>query len=591
MKFPVLPKNKNPFTRHIHIPGSHRVSRFIRILSKREQAILGFLLIILAGSALGLLWRVNYAYLETVPAHGGSLVEGVSGSPRFINPLLASSDTDRDLTSLVYAGLMRVTEDGKLTPELASSYDISEDGLTYTFTLRSDATWHDGQPVTADDIVFTIKKAQDSTLHSPKRASWDGVTVTKVDERTVEFTLQEPYAPFLENTTMGILPEHIWSQISTSQYAFSKYNQEPVGAGPYKVENINRDEGGVPESYTLTPFSQYGEGKPYINEIVFRFYSTEERLVSAFQDGPVESINAVSPDIAASLSENGNRVLTSPLPRTFGLFFNQNNAEIFTDQTLREALNHAVDKQAIIDAVLHGYGTPLSGPLPPGALGYDSALEGGEVATSTEARIREARAMLTEDGWTYNEETGKLVNDSSEEPLSFSLSTSAITELKEVANMVKTRWEELGATVDVNVFEPSNLNQNVIRPREYEALLFGEIIGRDSDPFAFWHSSQRRDPGLNIAMYANVTVDNLLEEARTTTSEEERAELYTEFEAEVRNDMPVVFLYAPDFIYILPKKIKGVNIDPVTIPSERFLNVHEWYIETDNVWTFFTNDK
>jgi len=563
-------------------PMQERFSAAIRMLSGRSRFILSILIILFMASGVVLAWKVNNEFLIEVPDYGGSFVEGVIGSPRFINPLLASSDTDRDLTQLVYSGLMRATGKGTLIPDMAQSYFVSDDGLVYTFTLKDNIVWHDGEPITANDIVFTITKAQDPGLRSPKRANWDGVDVKKIDEHTVQFALNKPYAPFLENTTIGILPHHIWGDVNSDQFVLSKFNTEPIGSGPYKISNAKIDRGGIPISYTLVPFKDFALGRPYISNIEFKFYPTEEYLIQAFKKEEVSSINSISPEISELLVDEGYRVERSSLPRIFGVFLNQNKANIFTDHSVRKALNVAIDKKEVINQVLRGYGTPVEGPIPPGTLGYVPI---NSDAVQAEDTLDTAREILDGGGWTIDKETGLRFNADDEE-LKFSLSTSAIPELKNTAELLAETWKKLGVHVDVKIFEPGSLNQTVIRPREYDALLFGEIIGRDSDPFAFWHSSQRLDPGLNIALYTNITVDKLLEEARETTDESTRTQKYESFAEKIIEDIPAIFLYAPDFIYVFPKNVSGLDIGAVTVPSERFVNVYQWYIKTDHIWKF-----
>lgn len=572
------------------------VTRIFHSFSPAERVAYYVLLAVFVGSAILSLWHINQSFLVEIPRKGGSLTEGVIGAPRFINPLLAISDADRDLTALVYSGLMRRSKNGELDYDLATSHGISEDGLIYTFTLHENAEFHDGTPVTAEDVIFTIQKAQDPSLRSPERASWEGVAVEAVNEHTVEFTLQEPYAPFMQNTTLGILPKHIWNEVDPEQFSFSQFNIEPIGSGPYQVDTIKRDKSGVPEYYDLTPFPQYVLGSPYITDIRTRFYSNEGQLLQAFRDGDIDAVNAISPQTAATLEDEGHQVIQAPLPRVFGVFFNQNEAPLFTDIAVRKALDAALDKQRIIDEVLHGYGTVIDGPIPPGSLGYTkpeqattSPEETAEVATTTPpSRIAEARNILERNGWELNEEG---VYEDDESILSFTLSTSNVPELQAVAEQVIQQWENLGAQVQLRTHEPSDLNQNVIRPRNYGALLFGEIVGRDSDLFAFWHSSQRNDPGLNVALYANITTDKLLEETRTFSDTETRIEKYKTFEEEIQKDQPAVFIYAPEFVYALPEHIHGVSIGPVTTPSERFLNIHEWFIKKDHVWRIFAPEN
>ena len=580
----------------------------IKSFSQKERSVFFVFVWILTISFIGILWNVNNYFLESVPAPGGSLSEGVIGAPRFINPLLAVSDADRDLTSLVYSGLMRATPDGNLIPDIAKSYEISEDGLSYTFTIREDAEFHDGKPITSDDVEFTITKALDAIIKSPKRASWEGISIEKLNEQQIKFTLKQPYSPFLANTTLGILPKHIWGKVEPEQFGFSKFNIEAIGSGPYEIANIKKNSSGIPEYYKLEAFSHFTLSNPYIKKLTLRFYPNEEAMLKAHQTKEVESIHAIPPKVATELKAKGARVETASLPRVFGIFFNQNQATIFTDKSVRQALNISLDKQRIIDEVLFGYGTVLDGPIPPGSIGYSppskkitilSEITDSEDTISTTTpetpslskNATEAIAILEKNGWIPNKEDGVMEKKTKKGTLrlEFSISTSDTGELKHAAEIIKEEWKNIGAKVNLKIFEIGDLNQNIIRPREYDALFFGEIIGRDSDPFAFWHSSQRLDPGLNIALYANITADALLEEARATSDAEARNEKYKKFEEEVKNDTPAVFAYSPDFIYIVPEKIKGFNVGSITIPSDRFLDIHNWYIETNSVWKIFNN--
>lgn len=584
---------KNPFSflvrTRVAIPGEQTVSGAIRKFSYKERFAFSIFIVLMTVSVFGLLFVLDKHFVVETPRTGGSFTEGTVGFPRFINPLLASSDTDRDLTALIYSGLMRVGEDGSLIPDLASSYTISEDGRTYTFILKDNLLWQDHTQVTADDVVFTIQKAQDPALRSPRRANWEGVTAEALDSLTVRFTLSQAYTPFLQNTTMGILPKHIWGDVSSEQFSFSRYNIEPVGTGPYEVKSVTRDRGGIPQYYDLKAFPDFALGEAYITHLRFFFFSNEKDLLNGLAQGKVESVNSMEASIAYELSTKGENVLTSPLPRVFGVFFNQSHAPVFTDKAAREALSVAVDRESLIESILSGYGTPLYGPLPPGTLGFIPE-DGAETATST-SRTEKARQMLEDGGWEYNDEDQVFEKTINKEltQLSFSISTSAVPELKEAAQALKTTWEALGARVEVKIFDTGNLDQTVIRPRDYDALLFGEIIARDSDPFAFWHSSQRLDPGLNISLYTNSSVDKILEEARVTLNDTERAEMYADFASKVINDAPAVFLYAPDFLYLVPERIKGVGLTSIAIPSDRFTNIYKWYVNTQKIWQIFAS--
>lgn len=575
-------------------PLEGRFTLAFKAFTERERLIFFVAMGVFVGSTIVLLLAVNRSFLVQVPAFGGTLVEGMQGTPAHINPLLASgeigSEADRDLTALVYSGLLRAEGNDTFIDDLAASHEASADGLTYTFVLKEGLTWHDGKKITADDVIFTVKTAQDGRMKSPKRANWDGVTVEKVDDLTVRFSLRKPYAPFLENATLGILPEHIWKTIDFNRFDTNKYNRSPIGSGPYKVSSIQtttKDGDEIPVSYTLTAFSNFALGKPHIKTIEAVFYRNEDELEKALTAGDIETINGISPDRAKVLSEQNYHVEHTPLPRILAVFFNQNQNQIFADPAVRKALALAVDKQPIVDKVLASYAIPLNGPIPPGSLGY----EGLTAQDPHETRLALARTILGKAGWSFDDTSHLWTKKSKKETttLSFSLSTSEASELKAVAEELKAEWAELGVPVEVRVFATGDLKETVMRTRKFDALFFGQVIGRDGDPYAFWHSSQRLDPGLNIASYTNTNVDKILERARTEMNTDKRASLYQSFVDEVSKDTPAIFMYAPEFLYIVPEKVKGLDLEAITLPSERFLNIYKWYIETDSVWKIFVN--
>lgn len=573
------------------IPKSEKLLKLIGSFSISEKVVFYLFVIIFITSSALLLWKVNQYFLVEFPTNGGELKEGIIGSPRFINPILATNDADRDMTALVYSGLMKSNPEGKLAPDIAEKYTISDDGLVYSFKLKDNVYFHDGKKVTTDDVEFTINKTQDSTLKSPRRASWDGITISKKNELEIDFILKQPYSPFLENTTLGILPKHIWANFDSDQFSFSLFNIEPVGSGPYKIKSVKKNSYGIPTYYTLTSFNKHALGEPYLKNLIVNFYQNEKSLLDDFQNGNIESINTVSSQNAEILKNKKDlQIIRAPLSRIFGIFFNQSQSPVLVNKEVREALNIAVDKNRIVDEVLNGYGIKINSPMPSELIA--SSTESEMEKEGIDDRIKRASSLLEEKGWKINTKDNILEKKTktSTEQLRFAISTSNTPELKKVAELVKETWEKLGAKVEIKIFEQGDLNQN-IRARKYDALLFGEIIGRDLDLFAFWHSSQRKDPGLNIALYANSKSDKLLEDARKTEDKNERMEKYKQFQAEIEKDVPAIFLYSPDFIYIIPKKIKGYSIGRIITPAERFLNVNDWYINTSKVWKIFAGDR
>ncbi len=555
-------------------------TRVMKTMTPGDWLMGGFWALVMTAGVFIMVAEASVVLSVEQPLFGGTHREGLVGTPRFINPLLATSETDRDFTALVYGGLMKQTPEGIPAPYLAERYEVSEDGLQYTFYLKEDIFFHDGMPITAEDVVYTIQTAKNPEIKSPRRANWEGVDVIATDTRTVVFTLRAPYGLFIENTTMGILPKHVWSPLTAEELPFSEQNTNPVGSGMYEIASIKKNASGIPTEYTLTA-SGNGANRPFIKHFVFVLFNNTEALQSALENGDISGAHSVVGEARASTV-----IEEAIFARVFGVFFNQNQQELFADATVRRALNQAIDKKEIVAKILGGYGSALSGPLPP-----DRVQREGDTSESAEVTVLEAQALLEADGWTRGEDGiyQKTVNKREVRRLEFSLATANAPELKQAAELVAESWRALGAEVTLQPFDQNDLNLEVIRPRKYDALLFGLVVGRELDLFAFWHSSQRNDPGLNIALYASITTDKLLEDARNELNPQTRREYALKASEEIAKDDAALFLYAPHFVYAHEKRLRGVSLRTVATPSDRFAGVENWYLETERVWPLFTN--
>ena len=424
------------------------INPILSAFSKRERAVFLVFALVLVISTLFIIQGINKHFMVNVPMHGGSVSEGIIGTPRFINPVLAFSDVDQDLVTLIYSGLMRRGVNGELIPDLAEKYEVSKDGLQYTFTLKDNIFFQDSTPVTADDIVFTINNVKDPLIKSPHRNNWEGITVAKVDEKTIQFTLRERYASFLENTTLGIMPERLWSN---SPLELSSVNTNPIGSGPYMIEKIEKEPSGIITKYTLTQFKKFALGRPYIKNITLYFYSNEENLIEALRDGEVKQISSITPTHAAALVEEGYKIESALLPRVFGIFFNQNVNQLFVDKTVVQAINQAIDKERIVREVLGGYGVVIDSPIPPGII------KNSTPPLSRPAHIdmvKNVEASLAKAGWKKNAEgfLEKSVTDKNKTtttPLAFSISTSNAPELVKTALLIKEDLGAIGIKVDI----------------------------------------------------------------------------------------------------------------------------------------------
>jgi peptide/nickel transport system substrate-binding protein len=548
-----------------------RLFAYIRSLPPGDRFIaVSLAAIVILVSVVGLFSLLRSQLVE-VPAHGGTLTEGVLGSPRFVNPLLALSDADRDLTALTFAGLMGIGQDGTLVPVLAREYSVSEDGKTYTFILRDNAKFSDGTPVTAEDVVFTVEKAQDPSLKSPEYSNWVSIKAEALDAHTVQFTLPKPYAPFLADTTLGILPSRLWRNVPNAEFPFSPLMQRPVGAGPFKVVNVVENSDGLVTEYDLKAHKGYALGRPYLDEIRLRFFETTTLLQGAYRSGRIESAYGIDAPGA----------LRAPYSRVFGVFFNKKEEPAFARLEVRKALSIAINREHIVHDLLGGYATALAGPVSSGNGIVPPSLP------AVDTRIEDAKTLLTNNGWKFDPETNVWENDKAKLSLTaITIRTSNVPELKVIAEAIQSDWQTIGIPTTLEFYEPGDLTKDVIRPRAYAALLFGMVVGREQDLYAFWDSGEQTDPGLNIASYANAAVDSLLERARSTSDQAKRLEYLQSASDKIAADYPAAFTHAPDFLYAIPKTLYGVTLPQIAAPADRFATVATWYKERAYVWPF-----
>lgn len=559
-----------------------RLENIISEMKVTEKTLFYTLCTIIIISSLSLLYKVNDSFLVEIPSIGGEFREGMVGSPRFLNPVLAISDTDKDLTSIIYSGLVKIDENGSIIPDLAKSYTISEDGKTYTFVMRDDIYFHDNTKVTVDDVVFTIEKISDPVIKSPKSSSWTGVSIQKISDTELSFTINKPYSPFIDSLTIGILPKHIWKEITSEEFAFSEWNIKPVGSGPYKIKSISKNSGGIPDSISLTAWKKYVFGRPFIKDIVFTFYQNEIDINKAYQNSNIDNVLLSDSSYGKNLIRENSDLQKSTLPRVFGVFFNQNLSQALLQKEVRVALLKATPRDEIISKVLNGNGVPIGGPLP-------TDIEENEILNK--ADIEGAKEYLLNNGWRLNQE-GVLEKKTKSETikLAFDITTTSNPELKQTAEILANTWNQIGAKIEVKIFEPSDLSQNIIKGRKYEALLFGEVVKEIHDLYPFWHSGERNDPGLNISLYTNLNADKILERIQSNQDLSKNEEYYKEFKQEIVRDIPAIFLFSPKISYVVKDDIKNIILNDVGYRQERFSSIHKWYIETDKVWRFFVNN-
>lgn len=533
----------------------------------------------LTGLGVGaLIFWVGAIYMSVtkpLPTIGGTYTEGVVGQPTYINPLLSqTSEADADIASIVYSGLFSYDAQGQLRPNLADHYEVSEDGMTYTVTLRDDVKWHDGQALTADDVAFTFNIVKDPAYKSPLRPNWQGVDVVANDARTLVFILKKPYFGFLENLTVGILPKHIWENIAPEKFSLAEHNLSPIGSGPYQFYDFKKDSNGNILTYEVRAFPDYFEKVPYISKIIFHFYTDGDEMVDAYNRKEVLGISNVVAEQETRLQDRkSTHVSELHQPRLFAVFFNGTKSVALAHKEVRQALAYGTNRQEIIAQVLGGRGEALSSPFLAQMKGFSSDA-GADIFDKDKAI-----GILESNGWEMKDG----VREKGGAQLAFTLTTPDWPELVKTADILRKQWESLGVRIDVKVMSVSDLQQNALRPREYDALLFGEATSFNPDPYSFWHSSQKHDPGLNLSMFDNKDADDLLASAREILNDNDRLQKYMQFRDILMDEMPAVFLYSPSYLYVVNSQVQGIDIQNINTPGARFQNIAQWYVSTKRV--------
>jgi peptide/nickel transport system substrate-binding protein len=510
------------------------------------------------------------AIIKPAGAQGSTYVEAMVGAPRFINPLLATSDTDKDLTHLVFRGLTRVDERGEIAPDLASQWQISPDGRVYTFTLKPDLSWHDGEPLTSNDVYFTIGllKSPDFPGDATLAALWRDVQMpVTTTQQTVQFTLSSPSASFLSVTSVGILPRHLWESVKPADMAASQLNLRAVGSGSWRIIDEGRrtkDEGVILEPYPASDGA--------ISRLWFRLYPSFGAALDGFKGGEVHGLGHIPHDqLAEVASVPGVQLHKQALARYSMLLLNTRSPLLDRPET-RQALELAIDREAIISQSLNGNARPAHSPILAQSWAYDATLP---YRRYDPAR---ARQLLDEAGWAVGA-GGVRAREGVTMTVVLAANADIPTNVA-VARQVGTYLREVGVDVQVALVPRDTLLNDYLRPRAYHiALASWEAQSADPDVFQYWHSSQANmTGGLNFSLWINSQADSALEAARLKTDRDERRREYSEFQKAFLQDVPAVVLYNPVYVYATGESVSGVTL-PLTEMKDlaaRFDSIRGW---------------
>jgi peptide/nickel transport system substrate-binding protein len=551
------------------------VTRYIR-----WQILLIFLGVVLVGILLTYL-AVNYTTVLR-PSRGGTYVEGLAGYPQYLNPLLSGyNSVDRDICALMFSGLTRLNEHGEIEGDLARRWEaeLTDDGLVYTFYLRSNAFWHDGRSVTAEDVVFTVGLLQDPEFRGlPELGAsvWQVVTVEQVDRRTVRFTLPAPYAPFLDYTTVGLLPAHLLRGVRAADLPSAEFNLSPVGSGPFQLAEIEVQDEEI-SSLVLERHERYYKARPYLDRLQFRFYSSDQAVLKAYEDGEVLGVGHIPlSELERARAAPNLNLFSAQLAEYALVFLNMEHPDMqfFQEPEVRQALMYALDRESIVEQVLDGQGLVAHSPFLPGSWAYKDDV------FQYEHDLDEALARLDEAGWQKAPVSG--VWRKGRMRLMFTLLTSTEPERVEIAHMLAEQWATIGVSVTVQTAPPLEVRE-ALEARSFEAILVHAALPGDPDPYSFWHEMQIEN-GQNYGGFVHRRASEVIEQARITVERERREELYDEFQEIFAQEVPALLLYVPVYTYGVDKRVHNVQMGRLTYPSDRFRTIADWWIVPKRVF-------
>lgn len=507
-------------------------------------------------------------YLAYAGQPGGTYTEGIVGSITTINPILADSGANADASRLVFSGLTRFNHAGKIEPDLATSWTISPDGRVYTFILRPNVTWQDGQPFNSEDVAFTIGLIKKPDTRSPMASAWQGVEVNTPNATTVVITLPVRYDAFINSTIVGMLPKHILQDTPAASLRISDFNQAPIGTGPFSVTNFDTENGSV----SLDANTAYYAGKPKLESIVLRVYDTQSALQQAFRKHQVMGM-ARAANSSGSVYGKGTVAHSLDIPEQVAMFM-RTKSPILSDGKVRTAISAAIDRKQLVDSILRDTATPLVVPV------LSSQLAAAKSYTVPSKDTEQAKKLLEEAGW---QQTNGATRTKNNQELRLTLVTAKNDDYQKVAERLARQLAVIGVKLDVQSYDAATLQRSYIAPRNYDVLLYGLNAGIDLDLYPYWHSSQVKSPGLNVSQYSSSVADKALESARATTDARVRQVRISSFLETWSKDDPAVMLYTPNYLHVTQDDVRGMVDGQLVTPADRFYNVHNWTVRSSLV--------
>jgi peptide/nickel transport system substrate-binding protein len=500
---------------------------------------------------------------EDVPSYGDAIVVASIGDARTLVPVLASDSASSEICGMLFNGLVKYDKDVNIVGDLAESWDVSSDGLEITFHLRKNVRWHDGAPFTSGDVEFTYRKLVDPSVKTPYSGDFERVSKLEViDDNTLKVIYKEPFSPGLASWGMWIMPRHILQNEDLNKTGFSRH---PVGTGPYKFKAWKTGE-----KIELVSNHDYFEGRPYIDRYIYRVIPDDATIFLELQTQGVDQAG-LSPLQYTRQTDNKffrGRYSKFRYPSFGYTYLAYNLADPkFQDVRVRNAINYAINKQEMVDAVFFGLAKVTTGPFLTGSWAYNENVRPAPFDPG------KARSLLSEAGWKdangdgWVEKLGKTFE--------FTLIVNqGNTDRLRSAEMIQKYLKDIGIRMKIRVLEWSALINEFLNKKRFEAVLMGWFLGRDPDNYDIWHSSKTREGEFNFIGYSNPEVDRLLEDARRTFDQAKRRESYHRVHEILYSEQPYTFLYSAEALPIVSSRFRGVEASPIGIGY----NFIKWYV-------------
>jgi len=517
--------------------------------------------------------------IQSEPEQGGVYTEGLVGSPGRFNPLLDwNNQADRDVNRLLFSGLIRFDEHGLPQADLAESWASTPDGTIYNFKIRDNAIWHDGSPVTSDDVIFTIEmmKGAGSLYPQDVKDLWGRIQVDKMNDKNLKFTLPEPFVPFLDYLTFGIVPKHLLDSVAPDQIESAEFNLKPIGTGPYKFDRLLVEDGKI-IGIVLTVFEKYYRAPGFIEQVVFRYYSSSAQALDAYQQGDVFAVSRIGTDVLETALEEPNlNLYTSRLPQIGFVLFNLNNSEtaFLQNSKVRHALMLGLNRQYLINTFLHGQAILADGPILPNLWAHYDGIERYDYDPDAAVNI------LKSEGYVIPAEGGE-VRAKDGVSLTFTMLHPDDELHTKIAEKIQTDWAQIGVRLNLQAQPYDQLVLDTLASRAFQSALVDVNLSRtpDPDPYPFWHQAEATG-GQNYAQWDNRAASEYLEQARVTADYTLRAKLYRNFQILFAKELPALPLYIPVYSYGVDTQVQGVQVSPLYDPSDRFADFTGWYLLT-----------